>query len=59
MKAGQFYALRGYVFRLKKKCAGCKGCFFENAIICPATKDIKTGKCEFDCTENGFLLIRA
>lgn len=36
MKPGQFYTYEGILYRLKKRTAGCKGCYFEDApLMCP------------------------
>lgn len=51
LKPGQFYTIRGKVYRLAKRTDGCTGCVLKNPVICPGVIDKKTGKQRIDCVE--------
>ena len=56
-KPGQFWSWNGIIFKLYKKEDNCKGCFFENKMICPNIPD-KKGHQPLDCITNPIILKR-
>lgn len=56
LKHGQLCTIDNYVYRAKKKTAGCNGCYFEDAQwMCPGVVYRNRGQ-KINCQLNGIIL---
>ena len=56
LKPGRFVTLGSFVYRVKARTDGCKGCDLDNLTICPGVK-IK-GQSRINCEIDGVILKR-
>jgi hypothetical protein len=56
MKPGQLAKINNHVVRCMKREEGCKGCIFEDPILCPSVA--KNNKDAPDCVTLGIIFVR-
>lgn len=57
LKPGQLCTINKNVFRAKRRIAGCKGCFFNEVLLCPSVKYKNKSK-KIDCILLDIILVK-
>lgn len=59
MKPGQFIAVRGCLYRIKRRTNGCDGCALDNPFTCPNIQDSRRRSTpQLECLINDIILVR-
>lgn len=58
IKAGQIHTINGVVYRARKRTNGCRGCAFNNVLLCPNVVDRRFSEPKLSCQLNDIILVR-
>lgn len=58
VKAGKIYTINNVVYQARKRTNGCRGCAFNNVLLCPNVVDRRSRENQISCQLDNVILVK-